>query len=186
MQILTLGLTTAMFWVGGRMMKSVLNPPSEGAARARKRVATMLGIDPSRLVLNTYEATLSTCVFDPQHLGVSIADVAGLDHLVEHLCASVKFMRAFPNAGGTSMLASSKGLLLYGPPGTGKTMVAKVRRPDHVGYARPLDQQLRTNKLTVSRPSRTNTGAGKPERVGLHNNCSTDAFPAAPQRCCQH
>jgi ATP-dependent 26S proteasome regulatory subunit len=57
-----------------------------------------------------------------------MADIAGLDEIVEELRESVIYPLMMPhlysNVG--SLLSAPSGVLLYGPPGCGKTMLAKA------------------------------------------------------------
>jgi cell division protease FtsH len=58
-------------------------------------------------------------------IGLSYADVAGLDEAKEQLRA-VAVSLGDPNAGGNLGGRMPKALLLFGPPGTGKTLLARA------------------------------------------------------------
>lgn len=76
---------------------------------------------------NKYEETIFGSIIHPESIGVSWADVGGLDSTKEVLKESTIYPMIYPELYQEGTAAKSgKGLLLFGPPGTGKTMLAKA------------------------------------------------------------
>jgi SpoVK/Ycf46/Vps4 family AAA+-type ATPase len=65
-------------------------------------------------------------VYDPEHTGLTLADVAGLDEVKKRLEAA--FLAPMRNPELRKLYGKSLrgGLLLYGPPGCGKTFIARA------------------------------------------------------------
>src|SRR3984893_12226484 len=64
-------------------------------------------------------------LYDPERVGTTFADVAGIDEVKSELEELVDFLREpqkYERLGGTV----PKGVLLIGPPGTGKTLLARA------------------------------------------------------------
>ena len=64
-------------------------------------------------------------LYDPERVGTTFADVAGIDEVRQELEELVDFLREpqkYERLGGTV----PKGVLLIGPPGTGKTLLARA------------------------------------------------------------
>jgi SpoVK/Ycf46/Vps4 family AAA+-type ATPase len=136
MCVQALGLTISLLGsvASVMVMKWIMFPPQQGAREARKRLCHILGVNYNAMPLNEYELQLVHKVVGPKQIDTRLEDVAGLEELVTSLAEDARFLQAFASASSSSMLASSKGLLLYGPPGTGKTMIAKVcSRAAHYG-----------------------------------------------------
>jgi len=100
------------------------------------------------IVLTPYEQTIAMEVVAPEEIPVSfegqwdpcyalaswrgadsvLADIGGLDDIIEELKESVIYPLTLPHlyAHSSSLLSAPSGVLLYGPPGCGKTMLAKA------------------------------------------------------------
>src|SRR5260370_21684433 len=64
-------------------------------------------------------------LYDPERVGTTFADVAGIDEVKQELEELVDFLREpqkYERLGGMV----PKGVLLIGPPGTGKTLLARA------------------------------------------------------------
>jgi cell division protease FtsH len=64
-------------------------------------------------------------LYDPERVGTTFADVAGIDEVKQELAELVDFLREpqkYERLGGMV----PKGVLLIGPPGTGKTLLARA------------------------------------------------------------
>jgi ATP-dependent 26S proteasome regulatory subunit len=127
MQVISLGLSAAAMWWAVRMLKNAQNPISSSQRAARKRLCNLLRIAPSQLQLDEHEYQHLSKVMLPQHISVTLPDVAGSDEIVAQLREEIAFSCSVSPTSANSLLSGSKGLLLYGPPGTGKTMIASVR-----------------------------------------------------------
>jgi hypothetical protein len=127
MQVISLGLSAAAVWWAVGMLKNAQNPISSSQRAAKKRLCNLLRIAPSQLQLDEYEYQHLSKVMLPQHIAVTLPDVAGSDEIVAHLREEIAFSCSVSPTSANSLLSGSKGLLLYGPPGTGKTMIASVR-----------------------------------------------------------
>lgn len=136
-QLLSLGLSAAALWWAIRMLKNAQNPVTSSQRAAKKRLCQALGIAPSELHLDEHEYAHLSKVMLPQHIAVTLQDVAGSDDILAQLRRDIAFSVSVSPASATSMLAGSKGLLLYGPPGTGKTMIASVGTFTIHGYSFP-------------------------------------------------
>lgn len=127
LQLLSLGLSAVALWWAMRVLKNAQNPVTSSQRAAKKRLCQALGIAPSELQLDEHEYAHISKIMLPQHIAVTLQDVAGSDDILAQLRRDIAFSCSVRPTSATSLLAGSKGLLLYGPPGTGKTMIASVR-----------------------------------------------------------
>ncbi|KAL1923730.1 uncharacterized protein VTP21DRAFT_8710 [Calcarisporiella thermophila] len=90
------------------------------------KILGRLGIKDLRL--SEHEEIIASEVVHPDDIGVTFAEIGGLDPVIQNLRESVIYPLCYPqlftNASG--LLGAPKGVLLYGPPGCGKTMLAKA------------------------------------------------------------
>lgn len=63
---------------------------------------------------------------NPRQIDISLADVGGLEDIIDDLRRNIITPMRRPEHFRTSLLRQKRGVLLYGPPGTGKTMLAKA------------------------------------------------------------
>ncbi|GAB4817581.1 hypothetical protein N2152v2_004627 [Parachlorella kessleri] len=73
-----------------------------------------------------YEDIIANEVVNPRTISVQLADIGGLDHIIEDLRRNIITPMMEPTLFRTTLLRQKRGVLLYGPPGTGKTMLAKA------------------------------------------------------------
>jgi SpoVK/Ycf46/Vps4 family AAA+-type ATPase len=98
--------------------------PSTQAKDRKKALAKRLG-KPIHLD-GAYEDVIAQEVVNPASIDVSLADVGGLDAIVEDLRRHVITPVRHPEHFRQGLLRAKRGVLLYGPPGTGKTLLAKA------------------------------------------------------------
>ena len=58
--------------------------------------------------------------------GISLADLGGVDHVIEELSETVAMPMLYPEAYIRKGVQPPRGVLLHGPPGCGKTMIANA------------------------------------------------------------
>jgi len=81
----------------------------------------------SNLAQDKYERALLPNVIAPQDIGISYAQIGGLEDVKEVLRQCITYPLKYPHLYQEGIAAEAvKGVLLFGPPGTGKTMLAKA------------------------------------------------------------
>jgi SpoVK/Ycf46/Vps4 family AAA+-type ATPase len=100
------------------------SPTPTQAKDRKKALAKRLG-KPIHLD-GAYEDVIAQEVVNPASIDVSLADVGGLDAIVEDLRRHVITPVRHPEHFRQGLLRAKRGVLLYGPPGTGKTLLAKA------------------------------------------------------------
>ncbi|KAL3148914.1 hypothetical protein ABBQ32_001782 [Trebouxia sp. C0010 RCD-2024] len=93
------------------------------AAKARE-IEARLGAP--MLGATQHELVAVELVVKPSSIDITVADIGGLDDIVEKLLTNLTAPLHCPAVFGGGLLQQPKGILLYGPPGTGKTMMAKA------------------------------------------------------------
>ncbi|KAG7672074.1 putative Outer mitochondrial transmembrane helix translocase [Nannochloris sp. 'desiccata'] len=73
-----------------------------------------------------YEDIIAQEVVNPRQIDITLADVGGLEDIIDDLRRNIITPMRRPEHFRTSLLRQKRGVLLYGPPGTGKTMLAKA------------------------------------------------------------
>ncbi|KDD73870.1 AAA+ ATPase, partial [Helicosporidium sp. ATCC 50920] len=126
-EVAYLGLSLLGSWLLVRWTVKQLDPTKKNVETAKqkkkalsKRLGRVVNLD------GQYEDVIAQEVVNPESISVSLADIGGLDHIIDDLQRNVITPMRRPELFCTSLLRQKRGVLLYGPPGTGKTMLAKA------------------------------------------------------------
>lgn len=88
----------------------------------------------------------------PSH--VSLADLGGVDHIIQQLEDLIVLPLLQPGIYGTSKIQPPRGILLHGPPGCGKTMIANA-----------FAAELKVPFIALSAPSIVSGMSGESEKA---------------------
>lgn len=124
-------LVTQAIAIGGlcftmKLCMQYLDPYRAQREQAKKQAAHLRKKLGRALVLNEFEQLLAVNVMNPAHIEVDVAEISGLDHIIEELQLRVLYPLQRTDLYCTTLWKQSMGVLFYGPPGTGKTMLAKA------------------------------------------------------------
>ncbi|XP_013780139.1 ATPase family AAA domain-containing protein 1-B-like isoform X2 [Limulus polyphemus] len=126
--VFRLTLFGALTYFGVKWMVNAIDPTRKQKVEAQKRAERILSrIGVSNIKLTEYELSIAAQLVDPESIGISWSDIAGLDDIIQEIRETVILpIQKRELFQGSSLIQPPKGVLLHGPPGCGKTMIAKA------------------------------------------------------------